>query len=173
MKKLLALTLVLVLLLGMSACVSQEAREDFVDVEAAGTTGETAAVPVETLPEILPTAPMENHSNYFRNENNNYYDNNAVSVRPRYVYWQDGKLIAECFVINGFGHAVHNIRVESLSFSNHTTNIASASFGTLENVTLAPYTHVIWTFEFSADCVSAYGADLSYLSCEYSVNNNY
>lgn len=111
--------------------------------------------------------------NIFFNENNNYYDANAVSIKPRYVYWEDGKLIAECFVINGFNYSVFNINVKSLSFNNGSVDIASASFGTMNDIVLAPYTHVIWRFEFPADCVSNYGADLSTLNCVYKVGNNY
>lgn len=115
-----------------------------------------------------------NASSYFLNENNNNYDIDAVSIKPRYVYWKNGELIAECFVINGFSHNVYNLDVKSLSFSNKSGVIASAvDFGILNGVNLPPYTNVVWTFRFSADCVAAYGADLSSLICDASVNYSY
>jgi predicted small lipoprotein YifL len=123
--------------------------------------------------ESKPIAKLPAAENVFINENNNYYDVDVVSIRPRYVYWENGKLIAECFVINGFNHNVFNINVKSLSFNNGSVDIASAVFGVMNDVVLAPYNHVVWRFEFSADCVANYGADLSSLDCVYKVENNY
>ena len=123
--------------------------------------------------ESKPIAKLPAAENVFINENNNYYDVDAVSIRPRYVYWENGKLIAECFVINGFNHNVFNINVKSLSFNNGSVDIASAVFGVMNDVVLEPYTHVVWRFEFSANCVANYGADLSSLNCVYKVENKH
>jgi len=126
--------------------------------------------------EDIPQLPVEEptvDTNYFFNENNNYYDVNAISIKPRYVFWQDGRLYAECFVINGFAHNVYNINVKSLTFGNADGQIASAGFGTLNDVVLPPYTHIIWTFEFPAECVSTANAELSSLMCMFNVSNNY
>ena len=112
-------------------------------------------------------------NNYFLNDNNNFYDQNAVSVRPRYVYWKDGKLVAECFVVNGFSHPVYNIEVKGLKFSNGHGVIADAAFGKLDGVVLQPYTHVMWTFTFPADCITKYGADITSLIYNSSVSNSY
>lgn len=123
--------------------------------------------------ESKPIAKLPAAENVFINENNNYYDVDVVSIRPRYVYWENGKLIAECFVINGFNHNVFNIDVKSLSFNNGSVDIASAVFGVMNDVVLEPYTHVVWRFEFSANCVANYGADLSSLNCVYKVENKH
>ena len=114
-----------------------------------------------------------NENNYFLNENNNILEKDALTIRPKYVYWKDGKLIAVCYVINGFSHNVFNINVKSLSFANKNGAIASASFGGLNNLSLAPNTHAEWTFEFNADCIQNYGADITSLQCTYSTSNSY
>ncbi len=122
------------------------------------------------------TRPEETYvpgNNFFLNENNNFYDQNAISVRPKYVYWYDGKLVAKCFVVNGFNHPVYNINVKNLTFKNKDGLIAEGSFGTLNGVTLQPYTHVEWTFTFSSDCVAKYAADLTELIYESNVSNNF
>lgn len=109
--------------------------------------------------------------NYFYNENNNYYDPNALSIRPLHVYWEDGILVAKCFVINGFSTNAFNIDVMELSFYNDSGLIASGSFGALQDLVLPPYTHTVWTFTFSGDAVVNYGADLGHLICDASVQN--
>lgn len=122
-------------------------------------------------PETPTPAPIKNE---FFNANNNTIDLNAVSIKPRHVYWKDGDLYAECFVINGFSHNVFNINVKSITISNKSGVIAKGEgFGVLNNVVIAPNTHVIWGFKFTGDAVKASGADLSTLTCQASVSNNY
>lgn len=112
--------------------------------------------------------------NVFFNPNNNFHDLNAVSIRPRHVYWEDDALVAECFVINGFSHNVFNINVNELKFSNSDGLVASGiDFGVLDGVTLAPYTYVVWTFRFGGEAIDNYGADLSSLKCQSNVSNSY
>ena len=96
----------------------------------------------------------------FYNPNNNLYDKDAVVVRPRHLYWKDGKLVAECFVINGYDFTVSNINVKYLIFSNAQGEIVNGGFGVLQGLVLQPRTHGIWTFTFSGDAVTKYGADL-------------
>lgn len=96
----------------------------------------------------------------FYNPNNNFYDKDAVVVRPRHLYWKDGKLVAECFVINGYDFTVSNINVKYLIFSNAQGEIVNGGFGVLQGLVLQPRTHGIWTFTFSGDAVTKYGADL-------------
>jgi len=112
--------------------------------------------------------------NEFFNPNNNAYDIDAVSIKPRRVYWKDGMLVAECFVINGFSHNVYNIDVKELSFANEDGLVASGiDFGVLEGVVLGPYTNTLWTFTFSGEAVDNYGAALGTLNCQSRVSNSY
>lgn len=106
--------------------------------------------------------------------NDTSYLTDNLTIRPAYVYWQDGKLIAECYIINGFSHSVFNINVKEITLANSDGVIASgAGFGICNGLTLAPYTYARWTFTFSGDSVINYGADLSRLICDASTSNNY
>lgn len=117
-----------------------------------------------------PSQPAEDLSNnYFFNDTNYAYVVNELSIKPRYVYWQeDGTLVAECFVINGFSHAIYNIEVKTISFANADGLIASANFGALKNLVLGPYQYYVWVFSFPPDCVSIFGAFLASLMCNTS-----
>ena len=201
MKKLLALLLVTIFVLtGLAACGTKPSTpqgndnstpsqvqnvDDNKDDTATETpetpkTPETPETPNNDTPEKeenknnqTPDVNYAPGNNYFLNENNNFYDKNAVLVRPKYVYWHDGKLVAQCFVVNGFDHPVFNINVKKLSFSNKDGLVAEGAFGKLNGVTLQPYTHVEWTFTFSADCIAKYGADITELIYRSSVDNNF
>lgn len=113
------------------------------------------------------------NKNEFINEQNFAYDLNSVSVKPRHVWWENGSLVAECFVTNGFSHTVYDVEVKSLSLANNQGLIAEAAFGSLQGVTIAPYSYVIWAFRFAPEHVSASGAELSELICRSSTSNRY
>ena len=140
-----------------------------------------AAVPSEpkqdtatdaTAPNTEPSQPAEDMAdNYFFNDTNYAYVVNELSIKPRYVYWQeDGTLVAECFVINGFSHAVYNIEVKTISFANADGLIASANFGALKDLVLGPYQYCVKVFSFPPDCVSSFGASLASLMCNASTS---
>lgn len=119
-----------------------------------------------------PSQPAEDMAdNYFFNDTNYAYVVNELSIKPRYVYWQeDGTLVAECFVINGFSHAVYNIEVKTISFANADGLIASANFGALKDLVLGPYQYCVKVFSFPPDCVSNFGASLASLTCNASTS---
>lgn len=121
------------------------------------------------------TQPSEDVvDNYFFNDTNYAYVVNELSIKPRYVYWQeDGTLVAECFVINGYAHAIYNIEVKTISFANADGLIASANFGALKDLVLGPYQYYVWVFSFPPDCVSSFGASLASLICNASTSNWY
>ena len=168
MKKLLSITLVLILMLSLISCDKETKNEEVENTPEKTEAPETVvSTPDESTPQI-------SADNKFYNPNNNSYDVNALSIKPKCVYWENGELVAECFVINGFSHNVFNINVESIAFSNSAGPIASGSgFGVLNNVTLPPYTNIVWTFRFAPDTIANYGADLSSLTCNASVSNSY
>lgn len=121
-----------------------------------------------------PAQPIMQENNYFLNENNNYFDVDQVTIRPRYIYWDNGTLVAECFVINGLPVSVFNINVNNLVFSNDNVKIAEAGFGVMQNAVIAPYSHVVWTFYFNADCVNSTNADLTgNINCVFNTAYNY
>ena len=125
-----------------------------------------------TEPNTEPSQPAEDMAdNYFFNDTNYAYVVNELSIKPRYVYWQeDGTLVAECFVINGFSHAVYNIEVKTISFANADGLIASANFGALKDLVLGPYQYCVKVFSFPPDCVSNFGASLASLTCNASTS---
>lgn len=121
-------------------------------------------VPEDTKPQQKPIENVQiDPSNYFRNDSNNAPVAGQLAVQPRYVRWENGKLVADCFVINGTDKLIYNINIKALKFSNDDGVIATGGFGVLEGLSLAPNSYVTWTFSFSGDAVKAYGAQLGHL----------
>lgn len=131
-----------------------------------------ATEPPVTEPPVT-QAPATDPNNYFLNETNNAIDANAVAIKPRHVYWENGQLVAECFVINGFPHTVGNINVKALEIYNESGQIASGGFGELQGLVLPSGYHGVWKFVFNADCVSQVNAALQSLTLRYNVSNTY
>lgn len=151
---------------------------------------ESTVTPPTTSNEVIGTPPPQSvtstptqtpvpDENVFFHDTN-YADSlhtNNVTIKPRRVYWDNGKLQAECFVINGMSGAVWNVNVNGLRFYNRAGNIANASFGTLNansqfNGSIPAHSYIVWTFTYAPDCIYNYGADLSELGCEARTNYN-
>ena len=103
--------------------------------------------------------------NVYFNESNVSYTKNKLTVRPRYVYWDNGSLIAECFILNGKDADDSDITVAELTVYSGSKKIAKASFGQID-LEVAAGGYGIYTFEFPAFCVISPGANLSSLTVE-------
>lgn len=105
--------------------------------------------------------PGPDSDNVLWADGNNGYEEGKVVVRPRYMYWNNDVLYAECYVVNGCDYTVSGIEVETLSFANDSGEFASANFGELVDVTIPPYMNIIWTFIYTDDAVITPNADLN------------
>lgn len=101
-----------------------------------------------------------------------FYDN-QVAINPYKVYYDGDRLVMEGFVTNGFNSVAFNISSVAITLSTPEAQLASASFGTLEGLRIAPKSYVLWTFRFLKDCVQLWDADLSAIRWQVSVHNNY
>ncbi len=108
-------------------------------------------------------------NNYFINNSNVVFEDNALTIRPKYVRWEGDMLVADCFVINGLDKPVYNISVGELTF----TNLASAAFGKMEGAAIEARSYIVWTFYFNADTVQQLYGDLSSLECHFAVDYSY
>ena len=134
-----------------------------------------ASVSEEPVTEEI-TNDTQNETNYFFNDMNYYQEaGDTVTIRPRYVYWEGDKLVAECYVVNSVDRPVYNIDVKRLSFSNDSGNtyFADATFGVMNNATIDANSYIIWTFVFSGDVVLSPGESLQTLLCNCNVSYYY
>lgn len=98
---------------------------------------------------------------------NDFYSNDcsenidAVVIKPKHLYYRNGALYAQCYVINGYNHAVGNINVTNLHFYNSKGDIAKAYFGLLNGTVIRPHSYIVWTFKFSGSCLYQNNAKLT------------
>lgn len=102
----------------------------------------------------------DSENNYFISLSNDYYETDEVLIKPYYVYWDNGDLIANCYISNGYSESVTNIDVQSFSLYNEQGLIAEGSFGMLTGLVIEPLSVVDYTLRFTSDSISLYGADL-------------
>lgn len=171
MKKKLIVIICATLALAVTLCACQDTN---VSVPTPTQTPTTSATDDTTTPVPDPEPVPTPVSDPFINETN--YVNasvGSVTILPKHVYWEDGKLVAVCFICNGTENTIYNLEVESLAFNGNTGALANGAFGLCQGLSLAPMTHTEWTFTFGEDCVAQYGADLSRLNTQSSTRYSY
>ena len=100
-------------------------------------------------------------NNVFSDPNPNFLIN-SVHFNPAKIWYEDGNLIAEMHVTNGFHMStVYNLNNVSLEISNNQGIIAAADFGAMQGAMIGPYGSIIWTFVFGEDIVLIDDADLT------------
>ncbi len=130
----------------------------------------TKASTAETeVPQTSTPTEATDLNNYFINNSNVVFEDNALTIRPKYVRWEGDMLVADCFVINGLDKPVYNISVGELTF----TNLASAAFGEMEGAVIEARSYIVWTFYFNEDTVQQVNGDLSSLEWYFAVDYSY
>lgn len=172
--------IILIISISVYGCNSYTANTDN-DIRQTGITAEklSAQAPVTNTtptPEVY-IEPAK--TTVFKNDSPQYQVNN-LNINPMKVYYDNGSLVAECFITNGFTGQVivgydfnnfpiyswvnaYDIEVSGLSISNADGVIAEGSFGYLNGARIAAGDYIIWTFIFEEDAVHQDNADLSYL----------
>ena len=126
-------------------------------------------------PATEPVREPPTSGNVFYNPNNISIMPNEVTVRPRHVYYEGDQLVADCFVLNGYGTTVSRIRVDKLVIIDSTNNItvAQAAFGELDGLQIAPNAYGEWTFRFPKDTVLNWDGELSALNLQFHCTYNH
>lgn len=141
----------------------------FANPEETGEKNHTCTVCGTTQSEVIPKVSYEG-VNYFYNPENNIIADGEISVRPRCVYWSNGKLYAEVFLINGKDTTFTVNSITYLRISNSGTNLAYAENFSNSGATLSPGYHTVLYLEFSGDQVLNYGFGLDPLRFEFGWN---
>jgi len=104
---------------------------------------------------------------------------NCISIQPVNIYEENGELVLEAYVSNGYNHAVYNIRNTYIELSDKNKNLfAKGSFGTMvtnsgNSLVINANSYVKWTFTFGSDCFDLSNADLSAVSHHFECDNSY
>lgn len=117
--------------------------------------------PTEPETPIQPDPPAPVVKNEYFNDTNYEMEEGKIAVRPRHVYWKDGKLVAECFVINGESYITQNICVTNLAVETPDGKVIAKSYFDYTHEEEVRYgSWYIQTFTFSEEKVLIKDADL-------------
>ena len=110
------------------------------------------------------TTSDDKNENFYRHEEIGGSDG-SVNVQLRYVYWEDGKLVAHCYIINKTPYTYDTIDPMFMSIHNSETGVlcASGDFPAI-NLVMPAMQAIAHTFTFSGAAVDNYGADLTTLA---------
>ena len=129
-----------------------------------------------TVKEKKKTNPVPPIANEFRNDANFQELPNSINICPFHIWYENGSVIADCYVINGYNHAVYNVNVRGLSLrANNSQLFADANFGVINNGgAIGAHSYIRWRFIFSGNCVLRKDASLTGgIDCKYNITNNY
>lgn len=104
---------------------------------------------------------------------NTYHTGNNLVFSPREIYFADGSLHAIMYIYNGHPTWATNIHDVYLSFDNGQTAIATATFGSLNDLNIAPYCYVLWEFTIPSNGVFLYNTNLNNINTTYRSSYTY
>jgi len=106
----------------------------------------------------------------YRDEREPEVVKDEVVIQPIQVYYDDGELVAECYLVNGTDKKITEIDVYSLRVIAGDREIAAADFGTITNLKLKSGESIKWQFCFPKETVFVHNAKLTDLHIEFLCN---
>lgn len=162
MKKLFAVVTLLVMVLTLASC----GRKEKTDETLSGGNTENAG-------DIFQEEELVETGRFYNDTVDGRWSAEAISVVPKEVFWENGALVARCYVVNGFSKAAYNVHVEKVEiFNGKGEAVAGGTFGA-QNLSIAPLAYVEHTFTFTDDAVLTLHADLSTLTVNASTRANH
>lgn len=75
-------------------------------------------------------------------------DGIGTNIVPIHVWYQNGKLYAECYIVNLSEEYVTDVDVERLALKFDGKLVADRAFGRIENINLKPFGYTTYKFEY-------------------------
>lgn len=110
--------------------------------------------------------PWKNN-NVYRGEQTPKIIENELSIQPIKVYYDNGEMVAVCYLVNGTDRQVSHIDVSRFCLTENGRNLAAASFAVLEGVTIDPGKSVKWQFRFPRETVFVDNGKLPELEVDF------
>ncbi len=104
---------------------------------------------------------------------NGRWSQNAITVVPAEVYYENGRLVANCYIVNGYNTLATQVNIPTLIvYGADNVVIADGGFAN-QNLTINAQSYLCYTFTFGGDALELNNADLSFLRfhCEFSARH--
>ena len=141
--------------------------------EPTGTTNGTSQRKCNTC-SATENKDIDKISQYFHNTTlDGRWIASTISVVPKEVYFENGKLVAHCYVVNGYSTKATMVNISEISVRGTGDKaIAHAYFGN-QNFTIPALSYIEHTFTFGADTIISSSVDMSTLGFNVSFSANH
>lgn len=104
-------------------------------------------------------------NDYFRNNTlDGRWTVNAISVAPVEVYFENGNLILNCYIVNGFNTTATNVSILEMYVKDANGKVIAHDTFPEQNGTINALSYVEHTFRFAASAVENTVVDMSNLT---------
>lgn len=111
----------------------------------------------------LPPEEKPQNQHFYNDSLDGRWVVDSITVVPKEVYFENGKLVAHCYIVNGYSTTATNVGITQIIVADKNgVQFANAYFYS-QNLTIAPLSYVEHTFTFGADTLSTTNVDMSYL----------
>lgn len=140
---------------------------------------EDALSTVTVIPEVIAppeaTATPETTATpeiirYFYNDTlDGRWTPDAISVVAKEVYFENGYLVAHCYIVNGYATMATNVSIPALRITGEDNLLIAEADFNAQNLTMEPLTYVEHTFTFAPDTIVNDQVEMTTLgvSCQF------
>lgn len=131
--------------------------------------------PAVSSKEETTTEKEETKNNlYFYNDTvDGRWNADSISVVAKEVYFENGQLVAHCFIVNGYSTNATNVNIKQIIvLDKNGTQIAHAYFNS-QNLSIAALSYVEHTFTFGADTITSTNVDMSVVTVNSQFHANH
>ena len=110
---------------------------------------------------------IEQLCNYFYNASlDGRWCSNSISVVAKEVYFENGKLVAHCYIVNGYSTNASKVDITEISICGKDGKEIAHAYFPNQNMFIDALSYVEHTFTFGADTIISTNVDMSVLSVD-------
>ena len=128
---------------------------------------ETWETPVATEMPVATETPKTEEKEFVRYFYNDTIDGrwtpDAISVAAKEVYFENGYLVARCYIVNGYSTMATNVSIPCLKITGENDVVIAEANFEAQDLTMAPLSYVEHIFTFAPDTILNENVDMSTL----------
>lgn len=111
---------------------------------------------------------------YFYNDSlEGRWSASAITVVPKEVYFENGKLVAHCYIVNGYSTHATMVNISEISVTGRNDKVIAHAYFGAQNLSIAALSYVEHTFTFGADTIISTYVDMSRLGFDANFSANH
>ena len=128
------------------------------------TKAQTTTKATTTTKKTTTTTANKKADYYFDDTIDGRWTANAISVAAKEVYFQDGKLVVHCFIVNGFSTVATDVSITEMNVIDKDGKMIASAIFNAQGFTMNPLSYIEHTFSFGSDCILNTDVDMSVIT---------